>query len=122
MWTWLNLAIALAMAFFMYDGLHPEWWGWLLFSPMFIYMAYETVRKAMYSLTVEGDLITVRVFKSLQYPVSGISAVNVWTAKGRRIAVIAFADGRRFNFPSMLKDFDELVRLLRTKANLPEPD
>lgn len=122
MWSWLNLAVALAAAFLVYDGLSPEWWGWLLFSPLFIYMAYESVRKALYSLTVEGDLITVRGFKPAQYPVSGITAVNVWNAKGGRIAVVACSDGRRFNFPSSLEGFDELVRQLRSKANLPEPD
>ncbi len=122
MQTWLNLAIALGMAFFMYDGLHPQWWGWLLFSPLFFYMLYESVRKAMYSLTVEGDLVNVRGVKPSQYSVSGIKAVNVWNAKGRRIAVVACSDGRRFNFPSSLARFDELVRLLRTGANLPEPD
>lgn len=120
--TWLNLAIALVMAFFVYDGLHPEWWGWLLFSPLFIYMAYETARKAMYSVAIDGDLLTVRGFKPAQYPVSAITAVNVWNAKGGRIAVVASADGRRFNFPSGLQGFDDLVRLLRAKANLPEPN
>lgn len=119
--TWLNLAVAMVMAFFMYDGLHPEWWGWLLFSPLFIYMVYETARKAMYSLTVDGDFITVRGTKPAQYPATGITAVNVWNAKGGRIAVVACSDGRRFNFPSGLQGFDELVRLLRTRANLPEP-
>jgi hypothetical protein len=92
-----------------------------MFSPLFAYLAYESVRKATYALTIEGDLIAVRGFKPAQYPASGITAVNVWDAKGRRIAVVAFADGRRFNFPSSLNGFDELVRVLRTKANLPEP-
>ncbi len=119
--TWLNLAVALAMAFFMYDGLQPQWWGWLLFSPLFVYLSYESLRKALYAFTIEGDLITVHGFRSSQYPVSGIKSVNVWDAKGGRIAVVAFADGRRFNFPSTLARFDELVRLLRTRANLTEP-
>lgn len=121
MWTWLNLVVALVAAFLVYDGLRPEWWGWLLFSPLFMYMAYESLRKATYSLTIEGDLITIRGFKPGQYSASGISAVNVWTAKGGRVAVVACSDGRRFNFPSRLEGFDELVRQLRSKANLPEP-
>lgn len=119
--TWLNLFIALAMAIFMYDGLHPEWWGWALISPLFAYLIYESARKAMYAFIIEGDVITVRGFKPASYPASGITAVNVWNAKGGRVAVVAFADGRRFNFPSALSGFDELVRVLRTKANLPEP-
>lgn len=122
MWAWLNFAIALVAAVLVYDGLRPKWWGWLLFSPLFIFMAYESARKVMYSLTIEGDLVTVRGFKPAQYSVSGITAVNVWNAKGGRIAVVACADGRRFNFPSSLDGFEELVRQLRIGANLPEPD
>ena len=65
--------------------------------------------------------LAVALLMAAQYPVSGITALNVWSAKGGRIAVVACADGRRFSFPSGLKGFDELVRLLRTRANLPEP-
>jgi hypothetical protein len=42
--------------------------------------------------------------------------------KGGRIGVITFSDGRKLNFTSRLVGFDDLVKLLRTQSNLPEPD
>ncbi len=117
-WAYIELVVALAMTLALYVGLEPEWWGWLMFSPLFIALVYEGVRKVKYSLTVDGDLITVGSFKSAQYSVSKITAVNVWDAKGGRIAVVDFDGGSRFNFPSTLERFDELVGLLKTKANL----
>lgn len=118
-WVYIELVVALAMTLVVYVGLQPEWWGWLLYSPLFLYLVFEGVRKVSYSLTVDGDLITVGSFKSTQYSVSKIAAVNVWDAKGGRMAVVDFADGSRFHFSSRLEGFDDLVGLLRTKANLP---
>jgi len=120
-WAYIELVVALAMTVTAYVGLQPEWWGWALFSPLFLYLIFEGARKVSYSLTVDGDTITVGSFKSAQYFVSRIKAVNVWEAKGGRIAVVVLADGSRFNFSSRLQGFNELVGLLRTKANLPEP-
>jgi hypothetical protein len=121
LWAYIEFAIAAAMALAVYAGLHPEWWGWLMFSPLFLYLVFEGVRKSSYSLTIDGDLITVGGISSAQYSLSKITAVNVWNAKGKRIAVVAFADGRRFNFPSRIKGFDELTRLLASRTNLPLP-
>lgn len=118
-WAYIEFVVALAMALTVYAGLKPAWWGWLLFSPLFLYLLFEGVRKVRYSLTVDGDQITVGSFKSAQYSASRIKALNVWEAKGGRIAVVDFADGSRFNFSSRLQGFDELVSLLRTKAQLP---
>ena len=118
-WTYIELVVALLMTLFVYMSLHPEWWGWLLYSPLFLYLIFEVIRKASYSLTVEGDDISVGSFKITRYSVSKISAVNVWDAKGGRMAVVDFADGRRFHFSSRLEGFDDLVSLLKTKAKLP---
>ena len=118
-WAYIELVVASAMTLALYAGLHPKWWGWLLFSPLFLYLVIEGVRKVSYSLTVDSDLITVVSFKPARYSISQITAVNVWEAKGGRIAVVAFADRSRFNFSSRLEGFDDLVSLLRTKANLP---
>jgi hypothetical protein len=120
-WTFIELVTALVMTLALYVGLQPKWWGWLLYSPFFLYLVFEGVRKISYTLTVEGDHITVGSFNPTQYSASKITALNVWDAKAGRIAVVTFADGRRFNFPSRLKRFDELVGLLRAKANPPEP-
>ncbi len=121
-WTYIELVVALVMTLVVYMSLHPEWWGWLLYSPLFLYLIFEVVRKVTYSLIVEGDNLTVGSFKATRYSVSKISAVNVWDAKGGRIAVVDFADGSRFHFSSRLDGFDDLVSLLRTKANLPLPN
>jgi|WetSurMetagenome_2_1015567.scaffolds.fasta_scaffold03712_8 hypothetical protein len=120
-WAYIEFVVALVMTLVVYAGLRPEWWGWLLYLPLFLYLVFEGVRKTSYSLTVDGDRITVGSLKSAQYSVSRITAVNVWDAKGGRVAVVDFVDGSRFNFPSRLERFDDLVGLLRTKANLPEP-
>lgn len=120
-WAYIEFVVALAMTLALYAGLHPKWWGWLLYSPLFLDLVFEGVRKVSYSLTVDGDRITVGSFKSARYSVSEIRSVYVWDAKGGRIAVVAFADGSRFNFSSHLQGFDDLVSLLRTKANLPSP-
>ncbi len=117
-WTYIELVVAVAMTWSLYAGLHPKWWGWLLYSPLFLYLIFEGVRKVSYSLIIDGDRITVGSFKSTQYSVSKIATVNIWNAKGRRIAVVAFADGSRFSFSSHLQGFDDLVGLLRTKAGL----
>jgi hypothetical protein len=120
-WTYIELVVALAMTLAVYAGLQPEWWGWLLYSPLFLYLVFEGVRKVCYSLTVDGDRITVGSFRPTRYSVSKIKAVNVWDAKGGRMAVVDFVEGGRFHFSSRLEGFDDLVRLLRTKANLPSP-
>jgi hypothetical protein len=120
-WAYIELVVALAMTLVVYVSLKPEWWGWLLYSPLFLYMVFEVVRKVTYSLTVDGDHITVDSFKAARYSVSKITAVNVWDAKGGRITVVDFADGSRFHFSSRLDGFDDLVSLLRTKAKLPAP-
>lgn len=117
-WAYMELVVAVAMTWGLYAGLHPKWRGWLLYLPLFLYLIFEGVRKVSYSLTVDGDRITVGGFKSTQYSVSKITAVNVWDAKGGRIAVVAFADGNRFNFSGHLQGFEDLVGLLRTKADL----
>jgi hypothetical protein len=109
------------MTWVLYESLHPEWWGWLLYSPLFLYMVFEGVRKVRYSLTIEGDKLTIVNYKADRYSVSQITAVNVWDAKGGRMAVVDFSDGRRFHFSSRLYKFDDLVNLLRTKANLSSP-
>jgi hypothetical protein len=121
-WTYIDLVVALIMTVSLYVGLQPKWWGWLLYSPLFLYMVFESVRKVSYSLTVDGDRITVGSFKSTQYSISRITEVNVWDAKAGRIAVVVFADRSRFHFSSRLEGFDDLVGLLRTKANLPSPN
>jgi hypothetical protein len=120
-WAYVELVVALVLTLVVYAGLRPEWWGWLLYSPLFLYLAFEGVRKVSYSLTVDGDRITVGSFRATRYSVSGITAVNVWDAKGGRMAVVDFADGSRFHFSNRLEGFDDLIGLLRTKANLPSP-
>jgi len=120
-WTYIELVVALAMTLVVYAGLRPEWWGWMLFSPVFLYLVFESARKVSYSLTVDGNKIAVGSFRATQYSVSRITAVNVWDAKGGRMAVIDFADGSRLHFSSRLEGFDDLVGLLRTKAKLPSP-
>lgn len=120
-WTYIELVVALLMTWVVYVSLHPEWWGWLLYSPLFLYLIFEVVRKVSYSLTVEDDNLTVGSFKTTRYSVSKITAVNVWDAKGGRIAVVDFADGGRFHFSSRLDGFENLVSVLRAKAKLPSP-
>lgn len=120
-WAYIELVVVLAMTLVVYVSLKPEWWGWLLYSPLFLYMAFEVVRKVSYSLTVDGDNITVGSFKAARYSASKITTLNVWDAKGGRIAVVDFSGGSRFHFSSRLDGFDDLVSLLRTKANLPAP-
>jgi len=118
-WAYIELVVTLVMALAVYVWLQPEWWGWAIFSPLFVFLVYEGVRKVRYALTVDGDTITVGSYKSAQYFASRIKAVNVWEAKGGHIAVVVLDDGSRFNFSSRLQGFDDLVKLLRTKANLP---
>jgi hypothetical protein len=117
-WAFIELLVAFMMILAVAIKLKPEWWGWLLFTPLLGFLIIEGIRKVTYSLTVEEDLITVGSFNSAQYVASKITAVNVWMAKGGRVAVVAFDDGKRFNFPSNVKGFDNLVGLLKTKANL----
>jgi hypothetical protein len=120
-WAYIEFVVSLVLTLPVYVVLQPEWWGWLMYSPFFLYLVFEGVRKVSYSLTVDGDRITVGSFRATRYSVSGITAVNVWDAKGGRMAVVDFAGGRRLHFSSRLAGFDDLVDLLRTKANLPAP-
>ena len=121
-WAYIELVVAVAMTWGLYAGLHPKWRGWLLYAPLFLYLLVEGIRKVSYSLTVEGDRLTVGSFKSNQYCMSKIATVNVWNAKGGRIAVVVFTDGNRFSFSDHLQGFDDLVGLLRTKAGLLSPN
>jgi hypothetical protein len=120
-WAYIEFVVSLVLTLLVYVVLQPEWWGWLLYSPFFLYLVFEGVRKVSYSLTVDGDRITVGSFRATQYSVSRITAVNVWDAKGGRMAVVDFADGSRFHFSSRLEGFDDLVGLLTTKAGLQSP-
>ena len=119
-WIFPELIAALAMTLLLYAGLRPEWWGWLIFSPLFLYLCFETIRKLTYSLAVDDAHIRAGSFRSTIYPVSAITAIHVWDAKGGRMAVLDFNDGRRLHFSDRLEYFDEVVQLLQTKANLPE--
>jgi hypothetical protein len=119
--AYTRFAAALIMLVALYVGTNPKFWGWLLFLPLFLTILYEGLRSQSYSLTVDDDRIIVRGFKPAQYQVSDITAVDVWFAKGGRMAVVTFADRRKLSFHSHLVGFEQLVELLRTKANLPEP-
>lgn len=119
--AFIKFAVALLMLIALYVGTNPKYWGWLLFLPLFITLVIDGVLTYRYSLTVEGDHISLASYNSARYRVSEIAAINVWLAKGGRIAVVTFSDQRRLSFPSRLVGFDKLVELLRTQAKLPEP-
>ena len=119
--AYTRFAGALIMLIALYVGTNPKFWGWLLFLPLFLTILYEGLRSYSYSLTVNDDRIIVGGFKPAQYRVSDITAVDVWFAKGGRMAVVTFADRKKLSFHSHLVGFEQLVELLRTKANLPEP-
>jgi len=121
-WAYIEFVAALVMTLALYAGLQPEWWGWLLYSPLFLYLVFEGVRKVSYSLTIDGDHITVGSFRSNRYSISKITAIHVWEAKAGHIAVVDFADGNRLHFSSRLEGFDDLVGLLKTRANLPSKE
>ena len=119
--AYLEWTVAVVMALALYINTQPMLWGWLLFLPLFLSIVFEGVRTYRYSLTVDGDCISVAGFRRAQYLVSEITAINVWTAKGERIAVITFSDRRKLSFPSHLQGFKDLVELLRKQSNLPKP-
>ncbi|WP_283744422.1 hypothetical protein [Sideroxydans sp. CL21] len=115
----LQLAAALAMLIALYIGTKPMIWGWLLFSPLFLFVVAKAFRTYKYLLTINDDCITVVDFnKRAQYQVSDITAINVWPAKGERMAVITFRDWKKLSFPSHLEGFDELVELLTKQTKL----
>ena len=118
--AYTRFAAAMIMLVALYIGTNPEFWGWLLFLPLFITLLYEGLRSYSYSLTVDDDRIVVGGFTPAQYRLSDISAVDVWFAKGGRMAVVTFADRKKLSFHSHLVGFEKLVELLRTKANLPQ--
>ena len=115
----LQLTAALVMLFVLDFDAEPKLWGWLLFLPFFLFVLAQSVRTFIYSLTINDDTITlVDIEKSGKYPVSEISAINVWHAKGDRIAVITFSDRRKLSFPGHLDGFDDLVESLRNQTKL----
>ncbi|WP_150102973.1 hypothetical protein [Sideroxydans lithotrophicus] len=115
--AYLEIAAALAMLVALYVGTEPKWWGWLLFAPLFLYIVARAVHTYRYSLTIDGDRITVvDLNKHDQYLVSEIAAINVWPAKGERVAVITFDDRKKLSFPSHLDGFDELVESLMEQS------
>ena len=118
--AFIKFAAALLMLIALYVGTSPKYWGWLLFLPLFVTLVIDGVLTYRYSLTVDGDRISLASYNSAQHRVSEITAINVWVAKGGRIAVVTFSDQRRLSFPSRLVGFDKLVELLRTQAKLPE--
>ena len=111
--AYLEIAAALVMLVALYVATEPMWWGWLLFAPLFLYIVVRAVHTYRYSLTIDGDRITiVDLNKCDQYLVSEITAINVWPAKGERVAVITFGDRKKLSFPSHLDGFDELLESL----------
>ena len=119
--AYFEFTVALLMGAALYIGIQPMLWGWMLFAPLFLYLVFKAIGTYRYSLTLDGDRITVSDSER-QYLVSEITAINVWDAKGARIAVITFADRSKLSFPSQLKGFDDLVALLRKQTNLPKPE
>jgi hypothetical protein len=114
-----QIAVALAMLIALYIGTDPAFWGWLLFAPLFLFILAKSVRTSIYSLTINGDRVTVvDLNKRAEYLVSEITAINVWPAKGVRMAVITFGNWKKLCFPSHLKGFDDLVELLRKQSKL----
>jgi hypothetical protein len=105
----------------LYVSTTPKVWGWLMFLPLFLFIVYEGARSYSYSLTVDGDRISVGGLECAQYPVSDITNINVWITKGGRLAVITFSNQGKLSFSSHLVDFEKLVALLRAQANIPEP-
>jgi hypothetical protein len=118
--AYIKFAVAMLMLFSLYVGTNPKFWGWLLFFPLFLTLVFESARTYLYSLTINGDNISVAGFKRAQYRISEIDAINVWVAKGGRIAVITFSDLTRLSFSSRLQGFDKLIESLRMQAKLPE--
>ncbi len=116
-----RFSLAIAMCVILYATTTPKWWGWLMFLPLFLFIAYEGARTYAYSLTVKDGHITVDGLQRAQYAVSDITDINVWVTKGGHLAVVAFANQKKMNFSSHLVDFDKAVALLRTEANIPEP-
>ena len=122
--TWLaytRYAMALAMLIGLYIGTKPMFWGWLLFAPLFLIIVYEGTRTYRYSLTVDDEFISVAGFKRARYRIAEITAINVWVAKGERIAVVTFSDHNKLSFPSHLTGFKDLVELLRARTHLEKP-
>jgi len=114
-----QVTAALAMLIALYIGTRPMIWGWLLFAPLFLFIVAKGVRTYLYSLTINGDCITVvDLNKRADYLVSDITAINVWPAKGERVAVVTFWDWRKLSFPSHLEGFDDLVDALRKQTKL----
>lgn len=119
--AYLEFTVALVMALALYINTQPMLWGWLLFLPLFLAIVFESVRTYRYALTIDGDCISVDGFIRAQYLISEITAINVWIAKGERIAVITFSDRRKLSFPSHLEGFKDLVEFLRKQTNLTKP-
>lgn len=111
-----QFAAALIMLVALYIGTEPEIWGWLLFSPLFCFVVYNGLRSYRYSLTIDGDFIIVGGFDRAKYPISDIAAINVWPAKGDRIAVITFSNRKKLSFPSHLLGFDNLVDSIKKQV------
>jgi hypothetical protein len=88
---------------------------------MFLFLVYEGVRSYSYSLTVGDARINIGGFEPAEYAISEISDVHVWDAKGRQIAVVSFADRRKFSFPSYLVNFKDAVDLIRARTGLETP-
>ena len=55
----LQLAAALAMLIALYIGTKPMIWGWLLFSPLFLFVVAKAFRTYKYVLAINDDCITV---------------------------------------------------------------
>ena len=113
----LQFTAALIMVFALYINAQPSIWGWLLFLPFFLFVVLQAVRTYRYSLTIHGNSITLVDFECAKYPISDIAAINVWPAKGDRVAVVTFSDRRKFSFPGHLEGFDDLVALLRNASS-----
>lgn len=116
-WAFMQFAIAFAMLIALYVGAQPQWWGWLMFLPLFFAIVYEGARSYSYSLSIEDDRIKVDGFKRAEYSLSEITAVNVWFAKGGRIAVVNFGERRKLSFTGRLVGFDKLVEILKSKVS-----
>jgi hypothetical protein len=119
--AYLEFAAALLMAVALYVNTRPMWWGWLLFAPLFFYIVFVSVRTYRYALTIAGDRIAVSGTER-EHRVSDITAINVWDAKGGRVAVITFADRGKISFPSHLQGFNDLVASLRRRTGLSKPE
>jgi hypothetical protein len=90
--------------------------AWIAIVAFGLFALGLTAYLCWYSISIDGDRLRVRAFYNGDCRISNISRLEIVSFWHGKSAYVTFDDGTSIRMPTFLKDFDNLVGLLRASA------